>query len=255
MEKEVSYSITTFSSKGVLVQCERALTAAKNGALSIGIRASNGVVLASYKKAPSSLVDKEKVRKTFKVCEGICGTYSGLSGDFRVVLETAREICIGYYKVYGRFPYVDTFMKEFSKVVQEKTQKGGLRPFGCMCLFGGYAPIRKEIRTKDEGEIEIVEVEEAVLQPLLFQIDPSGSIKCCFTSGIGSEYKECSKFLSKRCTPEIEIHDAVVISALGVKEFTETPVTEDDVDICILTADGVKIYAKKEIEEVLKSLQ
>lgn len=254
MNEELKYSITTFSSKGALSQCERALTAAKNGALSVGIRASNGVVLASIKKTPSPLVDKRRVRKIFKVCETICGTYSGLNGDFRLALETAREIAVDYYKVFGVFPYIDTFMKELSKVIQEKTQKGGLRPFGCLCLFGGYAPIKKEIVCDEEGKIEILDTEKATLQPLMYQIDPSGSIKCCFTSGIGRTYKECSGFLGKRCTPDTELHDGVYIAALALREHTETPISEEDIDICTLTLEGVKMYSPEEIKDILKDI-
>ncbi|OAG31124.1 2S proteasome subunit alpha 2 [Nematocida displodere] len=254
MNEEIKYSITTFSSKGSLSQCENALTAATKGALSLGIRASNGIVFASLKKAPSPLVEKTKVKKVFKVCETICGTFAGLSGDFRLVLETAREIAVDYHKVYKRFPYVDTFIKEFSKVVQEKTQKGGLRPIGCICIFGGFAPIKREVVTDEEGKSEILEREKEILQPLLFQIDPSGSIKSCFSTGIGKFYQECTLFLSKRCTPEIEIHDAVTTSALALKEFTETALHEQDVDICTLTLEGIKTYTTSEIQEVLKSL-
>lgn len=254
MNEEITYSITTFSSKGALSQCEKALTAAKNGAPSLGIRAANGIVLGSIKKVPSPLVNKKEVQKVFKVCENIFGTFSGLSGDFRLALETARDIAVDYYKIYGAYPYIDTFMKEFSKVIQEKTQKGGLRPFGCICLFGGYAPIKKEIQTNEKGEAVILDTEKAILHPLLYQIDPSGSIKCCFTSGIGKSYKECSQFLSKRCTPEIEIDDAVIIAVLGLKEITETAVTEEDFDIHVLTEDGVKMYTPEEIKEVFESL-
>ncbi|KAI5190914.1 20S proteasome subunit alpha 2 [Nematocida sp. AWRm77] len=252
MNDELKYSITTFSSKGALSQCERALTASKNGALSLGIRASNGVVLASIKKTSSPLVDKRQVRKVFKVCETICGTFSGLSGDFRVALETAREIAVDYYKVFGVFPHIDTFMKEFSKVIQEKTQKGSLRPFGFLGLFGGFAPIKKEIRCDEEGKPEILDTEKEIMQPFLYQIDPSGSIKCCFTSATGQSYKECSLFLSKRCTPETEIHDGVLLAALGLKEHTETPISEEDIEVCTLTREGIKMYNLTEIKEVLQ---
>ncbi|KAI5189857.1 20S proteasome subunit alpha 2 [Nematocida minor] len=254
MHEEPSYSTTTFSSKGILSQCERALTAAKNGALSLGIRSTNGVVLASLKKTPSILVDKEQVQKVFKVCDTIIATFSGLSGDFRTALEVAREIADDYFKVYGTYPYVDTFMKEFSKVIQEKTQKGGLRPIGCICLFAGHALIKKDIHPDEEGRPVIVETENYLLQPLLYQIDPSGSIKNSFSFGVGKFYKECSQFLLKRCTAEIEIHDAVMTAALALKEFTETAISEEDMSISIITADSISSYGKDEIKEVLRSI-
>lgn len=254
MHGELSYSTTTFSSKGILSQCERALTASKNGALSLGIRATNGVVLASLKKTPSPLVQKERVQKVFRVCETIIATFAGLSGDFRTALEVAREIAEDYYKVYRVYPFVDTFMKEFSKVIQEKTQKGGLRPIGCVCLFAGHALIQKDISPDDEGRPIIVETENYLMQPLLYQIDPSGSIKNSFSFGIGKYYKECSQFLTKRCTAEIEIHDAVLIAALALKEFSETAISEDDMSISVIGAEGISVYSADEIKNVLKSI-
>ncbi|KAI5186665.1 20S proteasome subunit alpha 2 [Nematocida homosporus] len=253
MNSEIKYSITTFSSKGTLAQCERALTAATKGAPALGIRASNGLVLASLKRTPSLLVDKNRIKKVFKVCDAIIGTFAGLSGDFRLVLETAREIAVDYYKIYGRFPYVDAFIKEFSKVVQEKTQKGGLRPVGCICLFGGFAPIRKEIEADDEGRVVITELDREKMQPLLYQIDPSGSIKCVFSAGVGKYYKESSQFLANRCNAETEIYDAVSIAILALNENAETALTEEDMDLCTITREGIKMYTAQEIKEVIDS--
>lgn len=253
MNEEIKYTVTTFSSKGTLSQCERALTAATNGVPAVGIRASNGVILASLKKTPSLLVEKNKVRKTFKVCETIIGTYAGLSGDFRIALETAREIAVDYYKIYGSFPYVDTFIKEFSKVVQEKTQKGGLRPIGCICMFGGFAPVKKRVEADEDGAAVITDTDKEINQPLLYQIDPSGSIKCIFTSGIGKYHKDTSLFLSKRCNAETEISDGVTISVLALCENAETALTEKDIDICTITEKEIKMYTAREIKEIIES--
>ncbi|KAI5180790.1 20S proteasome subunit alpha 2 [Nematocida sp. AWRm80] len=254
MNEELTYSITTFSSKGILSQCERALTAAKNGALSVGIRATNGVVLASLKKVPSPLVKKEQVNKIEKVCEGIIGTFSGLSGDFRLAIEIAREIAVDYYKVFGVFPYIDTFMKEFSKVIQEKTQKGGLRPIGCLCIFGGYAPIKKEIHADENAQAIIVDTDKEILQPLLYQIDPSGSIKSCFSTAMGVGFKECSQQVQKRTNAETEIHDAVIIAVMALKDNVETALTHMDIDICTQTLDKTAKYSPEEVQEILRSI-
>ena len=47
---QYSFSLTTFSPSGKLVQIEYALTAVAAGATSLGIKAANGVVLATEKK-------------------------------------------------------------------------------------------------------------------------------------------------------------------------------------------------------------
>ena len=59
-----SFSLTTFSPSGKLVQIEYALQAVSSGAPSVGIKAVNGVVLATEKKNKSILFEDHS---TFKV--------------------------------------------------------------------------------------------------------------------------------------------------------------------------------------------
>ena len=86
-----SFSLTTFSRTGKLLQIEYALTAVANGRPSLGICARDGVVLATDKKLASGLVDVESVRKVEGVGEeagGGCGmVYSGVGPDYRVLGE------------------------------------------------------------------------------------------------------------------------------------------------------------------------
>ncbi|XP_040956222.1 uncharacterized protein [Gossypium hirsutum] len=51
------------SPSGKLVQIEHALTAVGSGQTSLGIKAANGVVIATEKKLPSILVDETSVQK------------------------------------------------------------------------------------------------------------------------------------------------------------------------------------------------
>ena len=52
-EANYSFSLTTFSPSGKLLQIESALNAVAGGATSLGIKATNGVVIATEKKLPS----------------------------------------------------------------------------------------------------------------------------------------------------------------------------------------------------------
>ncbi|KAI5166950.1 20S proteasome subunit alpha 2 [Nematocida sp. AWRm78] len=265
MHEEVNYSTTTFSSKGILSHCERALTAGKNGALSVGIRGTNGIVLASIKKVPSTLVEIESIQKVFMVCDTIICTYSGLSGDFRLALEMGRKIASDYYRIYGRYPYIDTFMKEFSKVLQEKTQRER-RPIGCICLFAGYTQSNKYIQDA-MASIQENELNEDTLVcdvsggngigntvPLLYQIDPSGSVSSGFSFAVGKMYKESSDFLKKRCSVDVEVHDAVVISALALQEYSEVSVSAKEISISVVTQEGIQEYTQEEVQNILHSI-
>ena len=63
MTERYSFSLTTFSPSGKLVQIEYALQAVSSGAPSVGIKAVNGVVLATEKKNKSILFEDHSTYK------------------------------------------------------------------------------------------------------------------------------------------------------------------------------------------------
>lgn len=80
-----SFSLTTFSRTGKLLQIEYALNAVANGKTCLGICAKDGVVICTDKKLPSILVDTEHVHKIESVTpeSGFC--YAGVGPDYRVL--------------------------------------------------------------------------------------------------------------------------------------------------------------------------
>ena len=85
-----SFSLTTFSRTGKLLQIEYALNAVANGRTALGICAVDGVVLATDKKVPSVLVDNEDVHKieTITPTTGFC--YAGVGPDYRVLGKSLK---------------------------------------------------------------------------------------------------------------------------------------------------------------------
>ena len=75
-----SYSLTTFSRSGKLLQIEYALTAVGEGKTSIGIKAKNGVVLITDKKIQNKLVDVQQVTKGSRRCRRPSGLFIVASG-------------------------------------------------------------------------------------------------------------------------------------------------------------------------------
>ena len=85
------YSLTTFGSSGELTQVRYALTAVGNGETSLGIRAKNGIVIASEKKITSPLVDADTIHKVEPISEYLGVTYSGIGPDYGAVLLKMRK--------------------------------------------------------------------------------------------------------------------------------------------------------------------
>lgn len=80
-----SFSLTTFSRTGKLLQIEYALNAVANGRTALGICAVDGVVLATDKKVPSVLVDTEDVHKIEAITPTTGFCYAGVGPDYRVL--------------------------------------------------------------------------------------------------------------------------------------------------------------------------
>ena len=83
MSERYGFSLTTFSPSGKLVQIEYALNAVNAGSPAVGIKASNGVVLATEKKSKSLLHDDRTIHKVEPICKNIGLVYSGMGPDYR----------------------------------------------------------------------------------------------------------------------------------------------------------------------------
>ena len=148
------FSLTTFSSKGKLLQLEYALNAVSQASSSLGIKSATGVVLAAEKKLSSVLIDPTSYSRIASLTSGIGATFSGLSPDFRVLLEKSRKLAQEHWMKYHESIGVRSLCREVAQVVQEFTQSGGVRPFGVSMLVAGGG------KGEEFG---------------LFQVDPSGA--------------------------------------------------------------------------------
>ena len=120
---QYSFSLTTFSPSGKLVQIEYALNAVNAGATSLGIKATNGVVLATEKKLPSILVDESTVQKVSLLTPNIGVTYSGMGPDSRVLVRKARKSGQVYFRQYHEQIPVAQLVRETATVMQEFTRE------------------------------------------------------------------------------------------------------------------------------------
>ena len=149
-----SFSLTTFSRTGKLLQIEYALNAVANGRTSLGICTKDGVVIATDKKLASPLVDMDKVQKVEMITPSTGFVFSGVGPDYRVLVRKGRKSSQAYKRHYGETQPVSQLVKQTASVMQEYTQSGGVRPFGVSLLVAG---------TDGDGT------------PRLYQVDPSGA--------------------------------------------------------------------------------
>jgi 20S proteasome subunit alpha 2 len=229
-----SFSLTTFSPSGKLVQIEYALNAVSAGKTALGIKAKDGVVIATEKKAGSVLLDETSLQKIHNLTGNTGVTYSGMGPDFRVLLKRGRKSAQKYKKVFGEDVPVSQLVREIATVMQEFTQSGGVRPFGVSLLAAGY---------DDDG-------------PQLYQIDPSGSYWAWKASAIGKRQLSAKSFLEKRYNADMGLEDAIHTAILTLKEGMEGAISENNVEIGIVGEDRkFKLLTPQEVKEYLEEVQ
>ncbi|KAK9761637.1 Proteasome subunit alpha type-2 [Basidiobolus ranarum] len=212
MSDRYSFSLTTFSPSGKLVQIEYALNAVAQGVTSIGIKAANGIVIATEKKTASPLIDSTTVEKISTICPNVGLVYSGMGPDARVLVNKARKSAQTYRRVYQEDPSNTMLVKDVAGVMQEFTQRGGVRPFGVSLLVAGY----------DEHG------------PSLYQVDPSGSYWAWKATAIGKNMVNAKTFLEKRYNEDMELDDAIHTAILTLKEGYEGEMTEHSIEIGVI---------------------
>lgn len=232
MSERYSFSLTTFSPSGKLVQIEYALNAVAAGSPSVGIKAQNGVVLATEKKQKSLLYDENSIHKIEPITDKIGMVYSGMGPDYRILLTRARKIAQIYYRRYQESIPTAQLVQRIASVMQEYTQSGGVRPFGVSLLICGWDNDR----------------------PYLFQCDPSGAYFAWKATALGKSMLNGKSFLEKRYSEELELEDAVHTAILTLKESFEGQMTEDNIEIGIANEKGFHCLSPSEVKDYLASI-
>lgn len=234
-EGAYSFSLTTFSPSGKLAQIEYALAAVGAGATSLGIVASDGVVLATEKRVPSPLVDEATVQKIAEITPNIGVVYSGMGPDFRVLVRKARKAAAAYHRLYHEHIPVAQLVRETAAVMQEFTQSGGVRPFGVSLLVAGV---------------------DARGGPQLYQVDPSGAYFAWRASAIGKNMSGAKAFLEKRYSDELGIEDAAHTALLTLKEGFEGKMAPGSVELARVGADGLfRVLTPAEVADYLQEVE
>ena len=196
--------------------------------------AKNGVVIATEKKLPSVLIDETSMQKILTLTPNIAVVYSGMGPDFRVLCRKGRKAAQQYYRVYREVIPVTMLVRELAAVMQEFTQRGGVRPFGISLLLAGY----------DHNG------------PQLFQIDPSGSYFAWKASAVGKHMVNAKTFLEKRYNDDLELEDAVHTALLTLKEGFEGAMDHTNIELGIVGADKVfKVLTPDEIKDYLGEVE
>ena len=243
------------------ISAEYALNAVNQGVTSLGIKAANGIVLATEKKSSSPLIDASSSSKVSLITPNIGMVYSGMGPDYRVLVDRARKVShTGYKRIYNEYPPTRILVQDVARVMQEATQSGGVRPYGVSLLIAGWDDGVLPEQEKEEAA-ETMEIDDekkaktsgktgGILKggPSLYQVDPSGSYFPWKATAIGKSATSAKTFLEKRYTEGLELEDAVHIALLTLKETIEGEMNGDTVEIgrSLLLLRDLRVHADME---------
>jgi len=229
-DQSYNFSLTTFNPSGKLPQLESALKAVSQGRTALGIKAKNGVVIATDATLTTSLIEASSVNKINVLNKSAGMTYAGLQADTRVLVSRGRKKAQAYYQTYHETQPTSMLTKDVAAVMQEFTQSGGVRPFGVSLLIAGY---------DDDG-------------PQLFQVDPSGAYFGWKATALGKDQQNAKTFLEKRYNDEMELEDAIHTALLTLREGFEGEMNENNIEVATIGEDRVfRILPPREIRDYL----
>lgn len=188
------YSCGTFSPDGRIFQVEYAQKAVENSSTAVGIKCTDGVVIAVGKAQASKMLVAGSNRQIFSV-DSHCGIgVTGYAADGRIVVSRAREEASNYRNTYGKLIEPCTLNNRLSLFMHYCTLYGSVRPFGCTALVAAY--------------------DEDLQTPELYMIDPSGTgfrfFGCAAGRGQNSAKTELEKLLNKQGNEGITSRQAII---------------------------------------------
>lgn len=223
-------AITVFSPDGRLFQVEYAREAVKRGTTSVGVKCSDGVVLAVDKRVSSKLVEGDSIEKIYQIDEHIMAATCGLVADARVLVDRARVEAQMNKVTYNEPIDLKILVKKICDFKQLYTQHGGVRPFGVALLMAGITDI-----------------------PRLFETDPSGALIEYKATAIGAGRNVVMEIFEEKYKADIRINDGIELALEGLYKATEEKISEETVEIAVIDSK-TKTYRKLDSSEVKKHI-
>ena len=159
----------------------------------IGLKCTDGIVLAVEKPQASKLLVAGSNRRVFGVDKHIGIAVTGTPADGRQFVNRAREEAQSYYSTYGHKIVPSVLSNRLALFAHYFTIHGSLRPFGTAGLVACF--------------------DEDLKTPELYMVEPSGQClkyyACAAGKGAQSARTELEKILNSRGEGGISCKDAI----------------------------------------------
>ncbi|KAL0820471.1 hypothetical protein ABMA28_006338 [Loxostege sticticalis] len=241
MARRYDTRTTIFSPEGRLYQVEYAMEAISHAGTSLGILATDGILLAAERRNTNKLLDEVFFsEKIYKLNDDMVCSVAGITSDANVLTNELRLIAQRYLLQYGESIPCEQLVSWLCDVKQAYTQYGGKRPFGVSILYMGW--------DKHYGY-------------QLYQSDPSGNYggwkatcignnSAAAVSSLKQEYKENETTLAEA--------QALAIKVLS-KTLDMTKLTPEKVEMATLTRKDnktiIRVLTSAEVEKLIAAFE
>jgi len=219
--------ITIFSPDGRLYQVEYAREAVKRGTPAVGVRTTEGVVLAVDKRSRSPLMEPGSIEKLHKVADHVGIASAGHVADARQLIDFARRRAQVEELRYEEAIDIEVLTKAVTDNIQQYTQMGGVRPFGAALLVGGVS----------NGEAR------------LFETDPSGTPNEWKAVAIGADRSDLQTYLENNWSEDLSLEEGVDLALEALSLTREEELEPSGLAIAVVET-ATEAYRELTIEEI-----
>jgi len=224
--------ITIFSPDGRLYQVEYAREAVKRGTASVGVRTTDGVVLAADTRVRSPLLERSSVEKLHKIDDHVGIASAGHVADARQLIDFARRDAQVNQLRYEEPIDVESLTKDITDQIQQYTQTGGARPFGVALIVGGI----------QNGE------------PRLFETDPSGTPYEWQALAVGGNREDLLSYFEEEYREDLDLDGGIDLALSALSEVGDSEVTPEGVALGTIDVETEQ-YRQHTDEEIATYLE
>ena len=219
MQSQQGYdrAITVFSPDGRLFQVEYAIETVRRGALAVGVKTKDGVVIAVDEKT-KKLQITHTPQKLFQIDYHVGAAAAGYIPDARVQIDNARFFSQSNKLVYDEPVEIETVAKHLADQCQQYTQYGGARPIGVSLIIGGV---------DSNGST-------------LYLTDPSGAYILYKAVAIGGNSDVANEFLEKNYNADMSLDDAMLLAISTIQNSNP-----DKIDVDHIKMSQIKLDTKE----------